>query len=79
VIYRAFFSPIFDLKTLLTLFPYKHMINEKSSSVDFFPLYCTVALFFRKKEKTRRRVESTRARVIYVLYIFFSVNISSNE
>ena len=32
-------------------------------------------VIFQKKRKTRRRVESTRARVIY----FFSVNISSNE
>jgi hypothetical protein len=78
VIYRAFFSPIFALKTLLTLFPYKHMIMKNlRPPISYAALYRCV--IFQKKEKTRRRVKSTRARVIYVLYIFFSVNISSNE
>lgn len=41
------------------------MINVQSSSVDFFPLYCIVTLFFRKKEK-HAAVWKALARVLYI-------------
>ena len=41
------------------------MSNVKSSSVDFFPLYCIVTLFSRKKEK-HAAVWKALARVLYI-------------